>query len=61
MKESGLRGRHGAEGILKFTESQTVAVQRVIPIAPPWGMAPGVYARSMTRLLMLIRKTRILG
>jgi len=28
MKESGLRGRHGADGILKFTESQTVAVQR---------------------------------
>ena len=61
MKESGLRGRHGAEGILKFTESQTVAVQRVIPIAPPWGMGPGVYARWMTRLLMLIRRSRILG
>ena len=30
MKESGLRPRprHGAEGILKCTESQTVAVQR---------------------------------
>ena len=40
MKESGLRGRHGAEGILKFTESQTVAVQRVLPVAPPWGMHP---------------------
>jgi acyl-CoA reductase-like NAD-dependent aldehyde dehydrogenase len=61
MKESGLRSRHGAEGILKFTESQTVAVQRVIPIAPPWGMDAGVYARWMTRLLAVIRKTRILG
>ena len=28
MKESGIGRRHGAEGILKFTEPQTVAVQR---------------------------------
>ncbi len=61
MKESGLRGRHGAEGILKFTESQTVSVQRLIPVAPPWGMDPGTYAGWMTRLLMLIRRTRLLG
>ena len=59
MKESGLRGRHGAEGILKFTESQTVAVQRILPIAPPWGMDPGTYARWMSRLLMIIRRTGI--
>src|SRR4029077_3013736 len=61
MKESGLRGRHGAEGILKFTESQTVAVQRVVPVAPPWGMEARTWARGMSALLMLIRKTRILG
>lgn len=61
MKESGLRGRHGAEGILKFTESQTVAVQRGVPIAPFPGMDAGTYARWMTRLLMLVRRTRILG
>jgi succinate-semialdehyde dehydrogenase / glutarate-semialdehyde dehydrogenase len=61
MKESGLRGRHGTEGILKFTESQTIAVQRVLPVAPPWGMGPGAYARWMKRLLMLIRNTRVLG
>jgi acyl-CoA reductase-like NAD-dependent aldehyde dehydrogenase len=61
MKESGLRGRHGAEGILKFTESQTISVQRVLPIAPPWGMDAGTYARWMKRLLMVIRGTRVLG
>jgi acyl-CoA reductase-like NAD-dependent aldehyde dehydrogenase len=61
MKESGLRGRHGAEGILKFTESQTIAVQRVLPVAPPWGMGAETYARWMSRLLMVIRKTRLLG
>ena len=61
MKESGLRSRHGAEGILKFTESQTVAVQRVLPIAPLPGMDAGTYARWMTRLVRLVRRTRILG
>jgi acyl-CoA reductase-like NAD-dependent aldehyde dehydrogenase len=61
MKESGLRARHGAEGILKFTESQTIAVQRVLPIAPLPGMDAGFYARWMTRLLQLVRNTRILG
>src|SRR3712207_7726216 len=32
MKDSGLGRRHGAEGIRKYTESQTVAVQRVMSI-----------------------------
>jgi acyl-CoA reductase-like NAD-dependent aldehyde dehydrogenase len=61
MKESGLRARHGAEGILKFTEPQTVAVQRLLPIAPLPGMDAGVYARWMTKLLRLVRWTRVLG
>ena len=55
MKESGLRPRHGAEGILKFTESQTVAVQHWLPIAPSLGMSQRFYARWMTRLVRAIR------
>ena len=35
MKDSGLGRRHGADGIRKYTESQTVSVQRGMPIAPP--------------------------
>ena len=35
MKDSGLGRRHGATGILKYTEPQTVSVQRLMPIAPP--------------------------
>ncbi len=31
---SGLGRRHGAEGILKYTESQTIATQSFIPLAP---------------------------
>jgi succinate-semialdehyde dehydrogenase/glutarate-semialdehyde dehydrogenase len=54
MKESGIGRRHGVEGIRKFTESQTVAVQRVAPIAAPPGMAPARYARLLTRALRLL-------
>jgi succinate-semialdehyde dehydrogenase/glutarate-semialdehyde dehydrogenase len=37
-KDSGLGRRHGAAGLLKFTESQTVAVQRRLPLdlSAPW-------------------------
>ncbi len=55
MKESGLHPRHGAEGILKFTQGQTVAIQRLLPIAPKRGMNPALHARWMTRLLKLLR------
>jgi len=61
MKQSGLRPRHGAEGIVKFTESQTVAVQRLLPIAPSHGMGAATFARWMTRLLRLLRHIRVLG
>jgi acyl-CoA reductase-like NAD-dependent aldehyde dehydrogenase len=54
-KESGLGARHGREGILKFTESQTIAVQRILPIGPARGVDPSVHARWMTRLVRLLR------
>jgi acyl-CoA reductase-like NAD-dependent aldehyde dehydrogenase len=59
LKESGLHPRHGAEGILKYTESQTVAVQRLHPIAPSRWIGAEAYARWMTRLLKLIKRTGV--
>ncbi|HEX9080425.1 MAG TPA: succinic semialdehyde dehydrogenase, partial [Desulfuromonadaceae bacterium] len=56
MKDSGMGRRHGAEGVLKFTETQTVAVQRLLPVAPPAGMSRPVYARLMTTALTLLRR-----
>lgn len=61
MKDSGLHPRHGAEGILKFTNAQTVAAQRLFPIGPAPGIEPEVHARWMTRMLRMIRRTRVLG
>jgi acyl-CoA reductase-like NAD-dependent aldehyde dehydrogenase len=61
MKDSGLRPRHGAEGILKFTESQTVAVQRFMPLAPSRKMDAARYAKFMTLLLKWMRRLRMIG
>ncbi len=46
MKDSGLGRRHGAEGLLKFTEPQAIGVQRLMPfeLPPRWRSRVGVDA-----------------
>ncbi|MEU6607879.1 succinic semialdehyde dehydrogenase [Streptomyces shenzhenensis] len=58
MKDSGLGRRHGSEGILKYTEAQTVAQQRLLPLAPSLGMDDERYARFMSRSLRLMKAFR---
>jgi succinate-semialdehyde dehydrogenase/glutarate-semialdehyde dehydrogenase len=60
MKSSGLGRRHGEEGIRKYTESQTVAVQSVIPLRPFGFLNPKRYAAAMTRILSLMKKIPLL-
>jgi succinate-semialdehyde dehydrogenase / glutarate-semialdehyde dehydrogenase len=56
MKESGVGRRHGEHGIVKYTESQTIATERVLPVgAPPWIRADR-YARVMTLGLKALRR-----
>ncbi|MFI9625378.1 succinic semialdehyde dehydrogenase [Streptomyces sp. NPDC052042] len=59
MKDSGLGRRHGSEGILKYTESQTVAQQRLIPLAPSFGMDDAAYTAFMTRSLKAMKAFRL--
>ncbi|MFD8412889.1 succinic semialdehyde dehydrogenase [Streptomyces sp. NPDC059650] len=59
MKDSGLGRRHGSEGILKYTEAQTVAHQRVLPMAPSLGMDDERYAAFMTRSLKVMKALRL--
>ncbi|MFE5209538.1 succinic semialdehyde dehydrogenase [Streptomyces sp. NPDC056600] len=59
MKDSGLGRRHGSEGILKYTEAQTVAVQRVMPLAPSFGLSDEQYANVLTVGLKLMKAFRI--
>jgi succinate-semialdehyde dehydrogenase / glutarate-semialdehyde dehydrogenase len=56
MKDSGVGRRHGAEGIRKYTEPQTVSVQRVMPIAPPRGVPPKLWANAIVLGLRLLRR-----
>ncbi|MET9253382.1 succinic semialdehyde dehydrogenase [Streptomyces sp. NPDC003717] len=58
MKDSGLGRRHGSEGILKYTEAQTVAHQRLLPMAPSLGMDDEKYAAFMSRSLQLMKTLR---
>ncbi len=58
MRQSGLGRRQGAEGLLRFTEAQTVATQRLFRFAPVLGLSEERYARAMTLYLRLARRTR---
>lgn len=55
MKASGLGRRHGREGFFRFTEVQTISVQRLRPIGPAPGEDAAAYAQTLGRLMRLIR------
>ncbi|MFD8120112.1 aldehyde dehydrogenase family protein [Streptomyces albidoflavus] len=55
MGDSGLGRRHGADGILKYTEAQTVAHQRIQGFTPPAGIHPEKWAALLTRSLKLLK------
>jgi succinate-semialdehyde dehydrogenase / glutarate-semialdehyde dehydrogenase len=56
MKQSGLGRRHGREGLLKYTDTQTVAVQRLMPITAPPGVSEEAWARVFTSYLQWIKR-----
>ncbi|HUG09153.1 MAG TPA: succinic semialdehyde dehydrogenase [Acidimicrobiia bacterium] len=56
-KRSGIGRRHGSEGLLKYTEPQTVAVQRIGPaFAPPGGLDYPTYQRLLGKALKLLKR-----
>ena len=54
-KQSGLERRHGRHGILKYTDPQTVSVQRLLNIGTPPLLSHGQYAAAMTQALRLLK------
>ncbi len=56
MGASGIGRRHGTEGLLKYTESQTVAVQRLVRIAPQFGMNDEQWGQFMALSLAAMKK-----
>ncbi|MEM1041242.1 MAG: succinic semialdehyde dehydrogenase [Bacteroidota bacterium] len=56
MKQSGLGRRHGREGILKFTEAQTIVTQRLAPLTPSaFGLPMSAFAGVVDTAFRLIR------
>ena len=57
MRHSGLGRRQGAEGIHRYTEPQSVGVQRGFPVAGPAFLKPETYAKVLTIGLKVLRRT----
>jgi len=57
VKDSGLGRRHGIEGLLKYTDAQTIAEQRFmsLDLSAPWVSRPGT-RRLATGLLGAMRR-----
>jgi len=56
VKDSGSGRRHGAPGILQYTQTQTVAAQRLIPVGTPPFLRHDQYARAMLLGLRALRR-----
>jgi succinate-semialdehyde dehydrogenase/glutarate-semialdehyde dehydrogenase len=58
MRKSGLGRRQGPDGIHRYTDQQAIATQRVLPIAPAFGMSDGAYVKAMTGVLRVLKAVR---
>jgi acyl-CoA reductase-like NAD-dependent aldehyde dehydrogenase len=56
MRQSGMGRRQGAEGILRYTDTQSVATQRGLRIGPSFGLSQEQYAKLMTVSLRVLNK-----
>ncbi|WP_409491837.1 succinic semialdehyde dehydrogenase [Amycolatopsis sp. cmx-11-12] len=56
MKDSGVGRRNGAEGLLKYTEAQAIALQRGMPLRPGRGIPPKLWARALSASLKVLRR-----
>ncbi|MDQ3156572.1 MAG: succinic semialdehyde dehydrogenase [Actinomycetota bacterium] len=57
MRQSGLGRRHGSEGILRYTEPQSIASQSLIPVSGPRFLSAKKNAGFMTFALRFLRRT----
>jgi len=56
MRRSGMGRRQGSEGVLRYTDTQSVATQRGVRIGPQYGLSQERYARLMTASLRVLNK-----
>ncbi len=56
MGQSGVGRRHGAEGLLKYTEAQTIATARVLNLDPPLGIPQTLWQKSLFPLVRTLMR-----
>jgi succinate-semialdehyde dehydrogenase / glutarate-semialdehyde dehydrogenase len=56
MGDSGLGRRHGDEGLLKYTESQTVATQRLLGFGAPPGWSDQRWGDTLTAAVKVMKQ-----
>jgi succinate-semialdehyde dehydrogenase / glutarate-semialdehyde dehydrogenase len=56
FKQSGMGRRHARQGIVKYTEAQTVAVERLLPVDTPAFLTHAQYAAIISRAVRLLRR-----
>lgn len=56
MGDSGLGRRHGAEGLLKYTEAQTVATQRLLSFGPAFGWSDERWGQFLARAVGVMKR-----
>jgi len=54
MGISGVGRRHGPEGILKYTESQTIATARVLNLDAPFGLSDALWRKSLLPIVRVV-------
>ncbi|WP_067486730.1 succinic semialdehyde dehydrogenase [Actinomadura hibisca] len=59
FKQSGVGRRHGSEGLLKFTEVQTVASQHLMDLEPPGNVSFDTFAGLMSNGIKVMKRLRI--
>lgn len=59
MGQSGIGRRHGIEGLLRFTQPQTIARQRWISIGPKFGLNEQQWTKLLGKSLLLLKRLRI--
>jgi aldehyde dehydrogenase (NAD+)/succinate-semialdehyde dehydrogenase/glutarate-semialdehyde dehydrogenase len=59
LKQSGVGARHGDQGLLKYTDGQTIALLKKQVMEPQKDQTYDAYAKQTQRSLKLMRKTRL--
>ncbi|MGB3893578.1 MAG: aldehyde dehydrogenase family protein [Mycolicibacter sinensis] len=58
MKASGVGRRHGASGLLRYTEAQTIAVQWLISIESRFGLPRRIHGEVLSRAVRFLKYLR---